>query len=160
LMKIQIAAILSIVLLGFTEVGGIHAQTASIISQSVPTFRLGTMLLPALPQSGDARLGTVRIVDSRGRTLGPSLDGATVILRVGTSVFNAFVGKSGFRDTGGAFYHTSTDCSGPRYSLATNPESFITGGYSDGKQVFLAGTPTQQMTFNSQEYYNPTFTTT
>jgi hypothetical protein len=79
-----------------------------------------------------------------------------VLVKVGDLVVDAAVGTPGFSDNGGAFYHTSSDCSGTRYALA-NPPYLAIRGLQDGKHVFYAAPPYQNLTFLSYELYSPTF---
>src|SRR4029079_788549 len=110
---------------------------------------------PAGPQ-GPPGNGGIVVRDSMGKLVGPVIAPGTVILKIGGISLRVQVGKSGLSDRGGAFYHTSTDCSGPRYFL-TAPDGLDADTSSDGTQVFFAGSPLQQITYRSLEYYNPTF---
>jgi hypothetical protein len=107
------------------------------------------------PAAPGLRRGGVHVIDSVGQVVGP-YDGGKVLLKIGDFLFDLVVDKEGFVDAGGAFYHTTTDCSGPPYVLASENDLFL-GGVTSRTQLFFAERPLQTITYRSFEYYNPSF---
>ena len=101
-------------------------------------------------------VGGVRVVDSLGHDVGPlvmTAGGPTVSRKLGTFTFLLDVGTNGFIiPLHFPFYHTTSDCSGPRYILI-EPNSFWRGSTNIGTQLFYAVDPPQQITVNSIEYF-------
>ena len=98
----------------------------------------------------NAPVGGVRVVDSRGQLVGPYVGG--VLRKIGGLTFAISVMNNGFYQGGFSytFYHTTPDCSGPRY-LAVFAPSLIRGSITYGTTLFYAADPLQEITFMARE---------
>ncbi|MBI2818764.1 MAG: hypothetical protein HYX73_02190 [Acidobacteria bacterium] len=95
-------------------------------------------------------VGGVTVVDSIGQEVGPLVTVSTLLLRVNGFTFWTHVEINGFPQNHdfAVFYHTTSDCSGPRY-LVENGGAFFRASFNSGIQLFYPDDPLQQITINS-----------
>ena len=106
---------------------------------------------------GPPGLGGVRVVDSQGQDMGSFYPPEGFLRQVGPFLFEIGVTPNGFDrpilpGTTVTLYHTSSDCSGPRY-FGDIPSGgrFVRGSYTIGTQLIYAADPIQQLIINSYE---------
>jgi hypothetical protein len=143
--------------------GGV--RTAQLAYGAVTAPKLSTATLPTLGQVlgfNGANLawqnapvgGGVRVVDSRGQVVGLFV-GDTTVRKVGAQVFELKVDINGF--VAGPFllfYHTTPNCSGPRY-IDPGLRLLTITGQSNGIILFYGAEPVQQITVRSVESVFP-----
>jgi hypothetical protein len=147
---------------GTAQLAGGAVTSAKLANGVVSPSKLATGIPPAIGQllSFDGvnlawrslPPGGMHLYDSLGHDVGVAIDDGTVLRKIGGIPFRILVTRSGFYDNGGAFYHTSTDCSGSRYVTARNDRLAI-ATLSDGHQLFYATEPIQTFEFQSWEYF-------
>jgi len=141
---------------------GTTALPLGIANGAVTAPKLSTAAVPSIGQvlgfNGanlawqDAPVSGARVVDSRGQLVGPLIYVNVVLRKIGDVLVRLGVGKKGYLDNGNqTFYHTTADCSGQRYyiddDLQTWRNSFNTGTY-----LVYAADPLQPVAVNSLEY--------
>jgi hypothetical protein len=100
-------------------------------------------------------VGGLRVVDNAGNLVGPAQTASQVLRQIGQFTFVLYVGPSGFHNSGSfSFYHTTTDCTGPRY-LQDDGTLFFRRSSNTSTQVFFPADPVQQITMNSEETIVP-----
>ena len=97
--------------------------------------------------------GAVRVIDRNGHVVGPLIAFDGVPRQVGAFTFLLRVDASGYRTFTLIFYHTTSDCSGPRYFFEDG-KGFWRNSTSAGTQLFYAADPLQQITIKSSEQIN------
>lgn len=104
----------------------------------------------------NAAADSARVVDSLGQVVGHfdlTFGSGAVLRKIGDFTFYLFVEKNGFQRRGFTFYHTATDCSGPRYAYDSGAALFKPGS-TTATHLFYAAEPLQQITFSSEETFS------
>ncbi|MBI3933409.1 MAG: hypothetical protein HY316_01875 [Acidobacteria bacterium] len=103
----------------------------------------------------NAPIGGVRVVDSVGHLVGPfdrSTLGDAVLLNNGQNTFVTAISRTGFRNIGAEFFHTTTDCSGPRYMLGS-PETIARFAIYSAGRLYFPLAPFELITYQSVEEF-------
>ena len=136
--------------------------TGQLANGAVTAMKINTAGLPAEGQvlgfDGSslawqaAPVGGVRVVDRDGQVVGPLVVGR-VLRKIGGFNFLLSVGPVGFlSDETINFYHTTSDCSGPRYFYAGDEsKSFSKSAAQRGTELLYVAEPSQQVTVRSYE---------
>ena len=142
--------------------GGV--RTAQLANGAVTASKLSPAAIPTAGQvmgfNGanlawqNSAVGGVRVVDSLGQVVGPFIPPRAMLREINGLTFVISVSKNGFESDVLQFWHTTSDCSGPRY-MESSTFLFRPSDHTSTKLFYAADPPLQFAISSLERIYPP-----